>query len=210
MVSIHEQQKKVTGFFTQKFYYAFRALFHPITRFLMWAGVRPNTVTVFSLFLGALMGVFFAVNNIWAGLLFGYVLGFSDIVDGQLAKAYGKTTKFGGILDSTIDRFNEFFLYTGLGIRYFVLGRPWWTLICGFIFLNSVMISYIKARAEADGFECNIGLLQRPERLALIAVGLGFGLLFHVRWIDITIAALAILIPFTFLQRLIYVYRQCT
>ena len=204
METITEKEEKITGLFTRKFYYAFRALFHPITRILMRLGVSPNAVTVTSMVLGAIAGVYFAIDNLWAGMIFGYLMAFSDIVDGQLANACGKTTKFGGILDSTIDRYNEFFIYAGLGVRYYFLGRPVWSLICASVFLGSVMVSYIKARAEADGFECKVGKLQRPERLTILAIGIAF----RGMWLDSAIALLAIFTQVTVLQRILHVYRQ--
>jgi len=204
METIKEKEEKVTGLFNQKFYYAFRALFHPITRTLMRLGISPNAVTFTSMVLGAAAGVYFAIDNLWAGLIFGYLMAFSDIVDGQLANAYGNTTKFGGIIDSTIDRYNEFFVYAGLGVRYYFLGRPLWSLICASVFLGSVMISYIKARAEADGFECKVGKLQRPERLTIIGVGIAF----RGMWLDSAIVILAIFTQVTVLHRILHVYRQ--
>ena len=204
METITEKEKKVTGLFAQKFYYAFRALFHPITRTLMRLGVSPNAVTFTSMVLGAVAGVYFAMDRLWAGMIFGYFMAFSDIVDGQLAKACGKTTKFGGILDSTIDRYNEFFIFAGLGIRYYFLERPIWTLLCASVFLGSVMISYIKARAEAVGFECNVGKLQRPERLTILAIGIAFRGL----WLDSAIAILALFTQVTVLHRILHIYKQ--
>ena len=204
MENISEKEKKVTGLFTQKFYYAFRGLFLPISRLLIRLEVTPNTVTIFRMVLGAVMGVLFAFDYLWTGLIFGLAVGFADIVDGQLAIENSLTTKFGGILDSTIDRYDEFFLYTGLGVRYYFHGRPLWILACVLVFFGSVMISYVKARAEADGIECNVGKLQRPERLTIM----GVGILFRGTGIDIAVAFLAVFTQATVLQRIMHVYRQ--
>ena len=204
MKNIIEEEKKVSGFFSTRFYYAFRAFFIPITRILTWLRITPNTITFFSSVLALISGIYFAMDNLWTGLMFGYAGAFSDIVDGQLAKATGQTSKFGGILDSTIDRFNEFFIFTGLAVRYYFLEQPWWILACAVVFLNSVMTSYVKARAEADNFDCNVGLLQRPERLTLVAIAVAFnGLLLNP-----IIILLAILTFVTVLQRIIHVYKQ--
>ena len=199
-----EKEKKVTGLFTQKFYYAFRGLFLPISRFLIRQEVTPNAVTIFRMVLGPVTGVLLAFDYLWTGLIIGLAMAFADIVDGQLANAYSNTTKFGGILDSTIDRYNEFFLYTGLGVRYYFHGRPLWILACAMVFFGSAMISYVKARAEADDIECNVGKLQRPERLTIM----GVGILFRGIGIDIAIALLAVFTQVTVLQRIMHVYRQ--
>ena len=156
------EEKKHEGVFTPGFIKSFRELFRPISLLLYKLGVTSNHVTIASFFLGILCGTFLAMDRLWLGLFVGLIMGISDIIDGQLAKDYYGPTKLGGILDSTIDRYNEFFIYAGLGYRYFMLDRPVWVLICAFVFLGSVMISYVKARAEADGISCKVGRLQRP------------------------------------------------
>ena len=131
-------------------------------------------------------------------------MGFADIVDGQLAKEFGGATKFGGIFESTIDRYNDFLIYAGLAFRYYFLGRHIWIAVCALAFLGSVMISYIKARSEADGVECKVGRLQRPERLTLI----GVGVLFRGTGIDCVVAFLAVSTQATAFYRLLHVYHQ--
>jgi phosphatidylglycerophosphate synthase len=175
-----------------------------VTRLLSRLGITPNTVTIISFALSIVTGVLFAYDYLWEGMIVGYLMAFSDIVDGQLAKEHSMTTKFGGILDSTIDRYNEFFIYAGLGVRYYFYGRPLWTLVCVLVFLGSIMVSYVKARAEVDGFKCRVGMLQRPERLTIVAIGIAFnGFL-----LDPTIALLAVFTQATVLQRVVHVYRQ--
>jgi len=204
MQTIQEKEKKVTGFFSRKFYYAFRALFHPVTRLLILLHVTPNMVTVLSMVFGAAAGFMFAQNRLWAGMVYGYFMAFADIVDGQLAKATGTESRFGGVLDSAVDRYTEFFIFGGLGIRYYTLGELPWTLLCAVAFINSVMVSYVKARAEAEGFDCNVGRFQRPERLAFLAVGLAFGGIL----LDVAIMIIAFGALFTVFRRLRHVWRQ--
>jgi len=131
-------------------------------------------------------------------------MGFADIVDGQLAKEFDGATKFGGIFDSILDRYNEFFVFTGLAFRYHFLGRPLWITGCVLALFGSLMISYVKARAETEGFECKVGRLQRPERLTILAVGV----LFRNLGIDIAIVFLAVFSQITVLQRIHHVYSQ--
>ncbi len=203
-MNVVEKEKRATGLFTERFYNAFRNLFRPVTRGLKWMGISPNTITFFSLIFGFIAGVLLALNYLWSALMVGCIMAFSDIIDGQLAKEYSNTTKFGGILDSTIDRYNEFFIFAGLGIRYFIGGRMLWMFACAVVFLNSVMISYVKARAEADGFDCNVGKLQRPERLTIVGIGVAFGGLL----LDPAIAILVVFTQLTVLHRIYYVYKQ--
>jgi CDP-diacylglycerol--glycerol-3-phosphate 3-phosphatidyltransferase len=197
-------EKKVTGFFSSSFYHAFRALFRPVTRALRVVGVTPNMITLASLGFGIITGIEFARGHLWSGLLFGYLMAFSDIVDGQLAKEYNLTTRFGGILDSTIDRYNEFFIFTGLGALFYTQGEPLWMMVSAVTFANSMIVSYVKARAEAAGFDCNTGRLQRPERLTIIALAVAFeGLLLKP-----LLGFLALGTLFTVLRRVWYVKKQ--
>ncbi|MFA6472390.1 MAG: CDP-alcohol phosphatidyltransferase family protein [Candidatus Latescibacterota bacterium] len=192
------------GFFSAGFIKIFRGFFIPISRALRWAGVTPNMVTFISLVLAIISGVFFALDKIYIGLTIGVIMGFSDIIDGQMAKEFGGATKFGGVFDSTIDRFNEFFIFAGFGVRYFFLDRPAWIFFCAFAFLGSAMISYVRARSEAAGFECKVGYLQRPERLGLMGVCVLFG----SYGIDFIVVFLAFSTQITVITRLLHVYRQ--
>jgi CDP-diacylglycerol--glycerol-3-phosphate 3-phosphatidyltransferase len=192
------------GFYSAAFTKLFRSFFYPVTRFCKRTGITPNAVTWASFFLGAATGVAFAMNHLYTGLALGLVMGFADIVDGQLAKEFGGETKFGGVLDSTIDRYNEFFVFAGYAWRYASLGREIWIIPCALAFFGSVMISYIKSRAETAGYECKVGRLQRPERLTVLAIGT----LFLGTGIDIAIGFLAVATQFTAGARFFHVWRQ--
>lgn len=197
-------EKVSRGFFSASFARVFRGMFLPVSRTLKRMGVTPNAVTYTSFLMGIATGVLFGLDHLYFGLLTGIVMGLMDIIDGQLAKDFGGLTRFGGVLDSTIDRYNEFFLFAGLGYRYFILGRPEWIFLCALAFLGSVMISYVKSRAESAGFECKVGLLQRPERLALLGVCLLFGSI----GADVAVIVLAVATQYTVLTRLAHVWRQ--
>ena len=203
MENVLEKKRKKEGIFTEKFIKNFREIFRPLSRALANSSISPNSITFLSLFLGLACGVFLALDYLWTGLILGLMMGFCDIIDGQMAKDYNGATKFGGILDSTIDRFCEFFAYTGLGIRYYFQDRPVWVLLCAMVFLGSVMVSYVKARAEGENLECKVGWLQRPERLAITATGV----LFRGTGIDIAVVFLAVFTQWTVIQRLIHIYK---
>lgn len=131
------------------------------------------------------------------------VLGPLDAVDGLLAREQSRSSPFGAFLDSTVDRYAEFFLFLGLLI-YLVLheGRGLGAaLLVLTAMTGSILVSYARARAEALGFECKVGLLTRFERLFLMAVGLIFG------WIYPVLIVLALLTHVTALQRIFHVYR---
>lgn len=207
-MQIREKMTEVTGFFSTKFYYAFRAMFFPVTRFCRWAHISPDAITVFSMILGFIMGIFMALDRLLIAIPFGLAMCFADIVDGQLAKIFGEITPFGGILDSFIDRYNEFFVFAGLGARYYFLNRPLMMGVCALGFLGSVMISYVRARAESDGFQSKVGRLQRPERLSLIGIGVLSGGLGFDAGLDGIMLFIGVFTHVTALYRLQYVSGQ--
>ena len=138
----------------------------------------------------------------WAGCL---ILGASifDMLDGAVARVKNETSRFGAFLDSTLDRYSEAFVYFGLLLYYQQTIHSSYEIILIYTsVIGSFLVSYIRARAEALGFDCKVGLLERPERIILVVLGLLSG------WTSVMLWALAILTHITALQRLIYVWRQ--
>jgi CDP-diacylglycerol--glycerol-3-phosphate 3-phosphatidyltransferase len=157
---------------------AFRLLPRPAEKAGVWIAGRlgrlfvvlrltPNTITVLGLIASLAAGYFLAVRRPLAAGLLIVAAGFLDMLDGQVARLTGRRTRFGALLDSSLDRYAEFALYGGLA--YHFRGR-WIEGLAALAFLGSVMVSYTRARAEGLGFECREGLMQRAERL--IALGL--------------------------------------
>ncbi|MBN1223449.1 MAG: CDP-alcohol phosphatidyltransferase family protein [Candidatus Aminicenantes bacterium] len=137
----------------------------------------PNTLTVLALLLGLGSGVFFGMEHpIWAaGLLI--LCGIFDILDGMVAVKTMRTTVFGAIFDSTLDRYSEFFVYLGLAYYF----RNHWAIwVLFFTFLGSTMVSYTRARAEGLGIECKVGIMQRAERIVLVSLGAIIGPLLDI------------------------------
>lgn len=153
----------------------YNATLRPAALLALRAGIHPNHVTVFGLLLFITGGVLCAQSRWLAACI--VVIGGSlmDGLDGVLARESGKKSQFGAILDSVSDRLTEMALIGGL-LFFFLNGIPdnvvKGVLLCFSALCNSVMISYIKARCEAAGISCKRGLLQRPERLILLCVGL--------------------------------------
>jgi CDP-diacylglycerol--glycerol-3-phosphate 3-phosphatidyltransferase len=172
-----------------------------LTTLLAKTGIKPNQITLLSLVLGFLAGVLLALGHMGLAFVSGFFMGVFDILDGQLASSTKQTTPYGGILDSTIDRYNEFFLYMGLGIYFYQIEQPIWTLICVLVLVGSILVSYVKARAEGALIDCPVGFLQRSERLVLLAVGI-----LVQGWIlKVILAFMAVMTHVTVIQRLIYV-----
>ncbi len=166
------------------------------------AGISPNVVTC--------VGLALAIGTAWvlsAGHLFlgGFLVLFAgafDMLDGAVARLTGKTTLFGGILDSTFDRVSEGALFLGLLAYYAGQGAYAETVLIGAALLGSMLTSYVRARAEAAGLECKVGWFTRPERVILLAIGLIANQMLVILWI------LAVLSNLTGFQRLVYVRRQ--
>ena len=125
-------------------------------------------------------------------------------LDGKVAAGTNRTSLFGAIFDSTLDRYSEFFMYIGLA-AYF---RNHWALWVAILaFLGSAMVSYTRARAEGLGIDCKIGIMQRAERLILLCLGSIIGSLAKI-FDPVMIAVLgviALISNFTALQRTFYV-----
>ena len=146
---------------------------NPFVKLLIRMGVTPNTVTTIG-FLGNLAGavVIVIVDSslvTWAGAL---IIGFSlfDMLDGQVARLGGMSSTFGAMYDSVLDRYCE--LATLGGVAYYLIqtGSFAGAVIAFVALTGSIMVSYVRARAEGLGLECKIGFMQRPERVVVTSV----------------------------------------
>ncbi|AWB09920.1 phosphatidylglycerophosphate synthase [Thermodesulfobium acidiphilum] len=178
-----------------------KPIIYPIAKLLSKMNISPNSITIFctiTTFLASLSIIF--LPNIISALLLLIAVSF-DSVDGLVARISGKITKFGGFLDSTLDRLSEGFIFTFIAI-YGIINTN--NLIIIFSFLSMVfsyMISYSKARAECDNVPIKGGLMQRPERLLLLVVFLATGYLLQ------GLIILTILSIFTTFQRILIAFK---
>jgi CDP-diacylglycerol---glycerol-3-phosphate 3-phosphatidyltransferase len=184
-----------------------------IVRPLAGLGITPNTLTVLGLILSFLTAVIIAQGWFLAGGLLVLFAGIFDMFDGAMARARNASTTFGAFFDSTLDRYSESIILFGL--LFFALQKPviqdrfWpfqyqqsWMIVLVFIAtVGSFMVSYAKARAEGLGLECKTGLLARPERVVILALGLLFGAVF---W---ALVILAIFSNVTAIERIVHVWR---
>jgi len=180
----------------------------PLARALLRARITPNMVTVFGT-LGVIGGALLATQG-WliAGVFVVTFFALTDVVDGTMARMVGAPTRFGALLDSTMDRVADGAVFAAVAYLLAVREDHWSlvaTLIC---LVAGQVVSYIKARAEGLGLACDVGLIERFERLVILGVGAlftGFGL----SWgLTVALWILAALSVFTAGQRLIYVRRQ--
>ena len=180
------------------------AILEPSTNFLVRIRVTPDVLTMIGFVLNLVAAALFGLSEYrWGGLMV-LIAGIFDLLDGQVARAGQTETKFGALLDSTVDRYSEIVVWFGLAVSFIRSGSLWTSSALFFALAGSLMVSYVRARAEGLGEECKVGFMQRPERI--IALGVG-GL---VGSIGLTFAAwaIAILANVTVLERVIHVRRQ--
>jgi CDP-diacylglycerol--glycerol-3-phosphate 3-phosphatidyltransferase len=176
------------------------AVLDPVARFLGRHGVHPNTVTVVGFLLQVGVGLLFALGQIRLGGLLLIVVGPLDALDGAVARANGQERPFGAFLDSTLDRLSDAALILGLTAYYLQRGALLEVALLLLALVSALMVSYTRARAEALGLSCKVGLLTRMERVLLIAV------LSVLRLMTLLVWTLALLSLLTFVQRVIHVY----
>ena len=159
-------------------------------------GISPNAVTLTGFILSALSGILLGAGNLFNGTVLLALSGACDVFDGILARTTKRTTKFGAFLDSFLDRYADFFPLAGLAYLGHSTGDELLFLGSLFSVAGSFSTSYARARAESLGVECKVGLLERPERVILLLLGLALG------YPAETTVLLALLSNFTALQRL--------
>jgi CDP-diacylglycerol---glycerol-3-phosphate 3-phosphatidyltransferase len=183
---------------------AYAKAIHPLIRLLNRLEVNPNTFTTLGLLISIPAACFMAVGHFRLGAVLTLLSGMCDTIDGKLARDSGKVTKFGALFDSTLDRYAEVVIFFGMAY-YFIGNDMVKTSIAVAVALGgSLMVSYIRARAESLGFECKVGILQRPERLLLICIG---GLIHPVALI-VAVSIIAVFSNLTAFLRILHVWRQ--
>ncbi len=191
-------------------------IINAMVRILASSGVHPNILTAIGVCINVGCGVLFGFGEFfWAGIVLIFANLF-DMLDGNVARLTGNVTKFGGFLDSSLDRLSD--MVSLLGIMVFYAGNsPQHSLLNVFLagtgWIGSVMVSYTTARAEALGVKANVGFLQRPERIVLLIIGalstwdwnsdfVLFNRMPQVLWV------LAIASIWTFIQRMFFTWKE--
>lgn len=193
----------------------------PLGRALGRAGITPNMMTILGFAITVATAVLIAQGRFLLGGLILIAGALFDMLDGAVARATGKMTRSGAFLDSTLDRFSDAAIFVGL-IWFYSRGNGVWAVTLGsdpgtevpvdvhylgatLALTNlvlSLMVSYVRARAEGLGFTCNVGIAERPERITLVCAGL---------ILDQMVPALILLAAasaVTVVQRFVHVWRQ--
>jgi len=165
-------------------------------------GMTPNMLTIIGVILNLVVAIIIATGHARLGGALLLVASAFDMLDGAVARATGLTSKFGGFLDSTLDRYSESLVFGGVLI--YMLGTDDWKMGAILTFISAcgaLLISYARARAEAADFKASVGLLARPERVILLAACLILGYPLVALWL------LAIATHITALTRIVHVWR---
>jgi len=149
-------------------------IINSMVRGLASAGVHPNILTAIGVMINVGCGVLFGVGEFfWAGIVL-IVANLFDMLDGNVARLTGNVTRFGGFLDSSLDRVSDMVCFVGI-IVFYASNTPQHSLLNVFLggvgMIGSVMVSYTTARSESMGIKANVGFLQRPERIVLFIIG---------------------------------------
>jgi CDP-diacylglycerol--glycerol-3-phosphate 3-phosphatidyltransferase len=176
--------------------------FVPMVSALQRLKITPNQVTIAGTVLNMAAAALVVVDHlVYAGIVF-LVAGCFDMLDGALARLAKKVTPFGAFLDSTLDRVSEGVVLAAVAYLLAAQGRSIDAALVVLALLGSILVSYTRARAESLGLECKVGLMSRPERVILVALGLFFNVLPYVIYIMLALTA------FTVIQRVVHTYRQ--
>lgn len=145
-----------------------------MVRWLAYGGVNPNVLTVIGVSINVACGLLFGLGYFfWAGVVL-IVANLFDMLDGNVARLSGRVTRFGGFLDSSLDRLSDMVAFVGLMVFYARDTQFHSTLnvfLAGAALMGSVMVSYASARAESLIPKCDVGFLRRPERVVLLIIG---------------------------------------
>lgn len=207
-------------------------LLNPFISLLEKTGVTPNGITIIGFLITIASAVILIIGAeigsrgdskyiMWFGIIL-LLAGVFDMLDGQLARKTNKMTEFGALFDSVIDRYSEMVMF--FGIAYYLVSNHYFlSSVFAFIaMIGSIMVSYVRARAEGLNVECNVGMMQRPERVLLIGISailygvisnitgifkievswLPFPLIENISIFTIPLFILAILTNYTAFQRL--------
>ena len=178
----------------------------PVAGALAKIGLTPNIVTLLGLAVAGAGAYLIGTGILWAGGIVLLASGVFDLFDGALARLTGRTSNFGALLDSVVDRVSEAVILLGLLIYYVQLSSTEGLVLVYLALAGSIMVSYLRARAEGLGIECSVGVMTRPERV----VTLGVGLIVGQWWPTVVLVVLGVIAGLTFLttiQRLIHAWR---
>src|SRR5437867_1307759 len=184
-------------------------LLDAIVRWLALARINPNFLTFLGLVVNTIAAFLFGYANAdnqarmfrYAGLVI-IGSGFFDLVDGEVARATNRVTRFGAFFDSVIDRYSDASQFFGLLVYYARADRFFYVVLTAYVIVSAIMVSYSRARAESLIGSCRVGFMERPERLVLVIIGALFNVMAPVLWV------IAVLSTVTVIHRIQYTWAR--
>ncbi|MFC1900487.1 CDP-alcohol phosphatidyltransferase family protein [Chloroflexota bacterium] len=177
-----------------------------VVELLAKAHISPNMITWFGFILSLGAAVLILTGNLFIAGFVVLFAGFFDMLDGALARTTNRITRFGGILDSTLDRLSETALLLAVLYVYAAGNSLPGVMLVGLAIVGSLLVSYIRSRAEALDLKCEVGIFTRPERVVVLSLGLLLSGLSYT--LTISLIIIVVLSGITILQRIITVWRQ--
>lgn len=179
----------------------------PTVRLSVKIGLSPNAVTLFGLVIAGASAYLASTGYLLASGVTLLASGAFDLVDGALARATGRVTKFGALLDSVVDRVSEAIVLLGILIYYLDGSSTLGAVLVYVALAGSIMVSYVRSRAEGLGIDCKVGVMTRPERVAVLGIALMVGQWWEVA-LTVALGAIAVLTSVTTAQRVLHVRRE--
>jgi CDP-diacylglycerol--glycerol-3-phosphate 3-phosphatidyltransferase len=173
----------------------------PVARALLRAHVRPNHLTLVGLGISIVAAGALAQGRLRVGAVLLALAGLFDFFDGSLARLANSVSAFGAFLDSVVDRYSDLVVLLGVVLYYHRAADTTGVFLTMVALVGTIMTSYTKARAQSIGVACEIGLIERPERLIVLIAGATFNVLTPA------MIALAVLTNLTAIQRIVYTRR---
>jgi len=182
---------------------------HELDRPLSWLikntvleRVHPTALTLIGLLVNLVAAAAIVAGYWKSAALLILVAGFFDMLDGATARTLRKTSHFGGFIDSVIDRYSDMSLLIALIIFYALQGKIFMVSLCSIASLGTVLIPYTRAKAEALIPECKVGLMERAERILLLAAGTFFNSMEIIMWL------MALFTHLTVFHRIYYTWKE--
>ena len=164
-------------------------------------GISPNTLTLIGVLINCTAALGLAINQFVLSGLIMICANIFDFIDGKVAHITGTQSEFGAFWDSTLDRFSDLALLTGLIFLYSKLGRSDYVMVAALALIFSIMTSYARARAESLIEKCKVGFMERPERIVLFMIGAFTDRMAAVMWVILILSIVTVhnRIHYTFL-----------
>jgi CDP-diacylglycerol--glycerol-3-phosphate 3-phosphatidyltransferase len=155
-------------------------------------GIHPNVLTLTGVLINLVAAWALAIDQFVVGGVIMIVANIFDFIDGKVAHITGKQSEFGAFWDSTLDRFSDLALFTGLIWLYSTLDRQGYVLIATLTLIFSIMTSYARARAESLIEKCKVGFMERPERIVLFMIGAFTDRMAAVLWVILVLSIVTV------------------